>query len=354
MSNNSKKKPVELFSYDLNVDDISSEEEMGFDAFLNRASDKNNNKRKTVSNHEEIRKSKKREYDSPEDELVIMPSTSQNSKSNNPIKKKKPNPYDIMLAQIDDDKSQSKPNQISDPNMKQTMDRTRKLKTAIAQTQQSLNNSTSFDLIDEEEAQATDVKIVVDFQEKNRRFTFAVKKTEKFELLAEKLGGILSIPTNHINFKLYGQTIALRSSPNDHSIMDNERIVMSVTAPNQNAIVPRPIVKVANEVVLEESEDDDYKRELEELIKETQTNNTKPEKGNGTKKMLLHVCIPGQVKHQKFKMEPTEKFSKIIEAIYSEIGKKIKLQFEGETIAPNSSPNDYDMEGGEQIDGKFV
>jgi hypothetical protein len=349
----SKKKPVELFRYDLNVDEISSEEEIGFDAFLNRANDKSKSKKTVLNQNEEKEniKSKKREYDSTEeDDLVIMTSTSQNSKATNPTKKIKPNPYDYLLTRIDDDKIQPKSNQISDPSIKETLDRTRKLRATIAQSQQNLNKSTSFDLIDEEESEANDVKITVDYAEKNRRFTFAVKKTEKFELLAEKLGSILSIQTNHINLRLYGQEINLRKCPNDYSIMDGEKIIMVVKAPT----VSKPIVRtIPNEVVLEESEDDDYKKELDKLIMDTQAN-TKPEKGNGAKKMLLHVCIPGQAKHQKFKMEPTEKFAKIIESIYSEIGKKIKLQFEGETIEPNSCPNDYEMEGGEQIDGKFV
>jgi hypothetical protein len=352
----SKKKPAELFRYDLNVDDISSEEEIGFDAFLNRAKDKNADKKKTVSNpnEEKENRAKKRDYDSSEeDDLVIMPSTSQNSKSVNPTKKIKPNPYEYLLTRIDDDRNQSKSNQISDPSMAETLERTKKLKASIAQTQQSLNYKVnSFDLIDEDESEASDVKITVDFQERNRRFTFAVKKAEKFEFLAEKLGSILTIPTNHITFKLYAQEINLKNSPNDYAIMDNEKIVMIVKAPAASKPILSP-----KEVVLEESDEDDdgaeYKRQLDQLIMETQTNN-KPEKGNGPKKMLLHVCIPGQVKHQKFKMEPSEKFAKIIESIYSEIGKKIKLQFEGETIEPNSCPNDYDMEGGEQIDAKFV
>jgi hypothetical protein len=349
----SKKKPAELFLYDLNVDDISSEEEIGFDAFLNRANDKNADK-KTVSNRNEEKenRAKKRDYDSSEDDLVIMPSTSQNSKSINPTKKIKPNnPYEYLLTRIDDDRNLTKSNQISDPSMAETLERTKKLKASIAQTQQSLNyNSNSFDFIDEDDSETSDVKITVDYQEKNRRFTFAVKKAEKFELLAEKLGSILSTPTNHITFKLYGQEINLKKCPNDYSIMNNEKIILIVKAPAASKPILTP------EVVLEESDDDDgadYKRQLDQLIMETQTNN-KPEKGNGPKKLLLHVCIPGQVKHQKFKMEPTEKFAKIIESIYSEIGKKIKLQFEGETISPNSCPNDYDMEGGEQIDGKFV
>jgi len=284
LSRMSKKKPAELFRYDLNVDDISSEEEIGFDDFLNRANDKNGNKKKPVSNRNEEKenRAKKRDYDSSEeDDLVIMPSTSQNSKSINPTKKIKPNPYEYLLTQIDDDRNQSKSksNQISDPSMAETLERTKKLKASIAQTQQSLNyKSNSFDFFEEDEAEATDVKITVDYQEKNRRFTFAVKKAEKFEFLAEKLGSILSTPTNHITFKPYGQEIDFKKCPNDYSIMNNEKIIMIVKAPAASKPILSP-----KEVILEESDDDDgadYKRQLDQLIMETQTNN-KPEKGNG-------------------------------------------------------------------------
>ena len=51
---NPKKKADELFRYETLVDSISSEEEIGFDAFLNRGNDNNNKRKSSFSKKEGI------------------------------------------------------------------------------------------------------------------------------------------------------------------------------------------------------------------------------------------------------------------------------------------------------------
>jgi len=347
-----------LFEYNL-VDDIESSEDdmkqMGFDDFLNRGNDKNKRKNSITKKEEpSIKKAKKLSVieDEDDEDLVVMPVT-------NKTKIKLPN-YDYLLP-VDDDKSRpSTPKQITDPKMKETLQRTKKLKATIAQTQQSINfQATSFVFNDEEEDSSTTsvVKLIVSYtytDKKHRQFTFAVKKNEKFDLLAEKLSSILSIPAPHIQFKLYSVDISLNKCPSDYGLVDGEKITMVIAVPpakTQLAIQPKSINLQEEEN--DGDDDDEYKKELDKMISDAHLVVTnKPEKVNDGK-ISLHVSLPGQNKHQKFKILPTDSFSKLIDAIYKETGKKIKLQFEGDIINPNSCPGDHDMEGGEQIDGKF-
>jgi hypothetical protein len=353
-----ERKAIKLFDYN---DDIESSEEemnpMGFDDFLgNRGNDKNNKRKNSSAPKKEEKSNKKQRHsysEEEEEDLVVMPTTTKN-------KIKLPD-YEYLF---DDEKSRpSTPKQITDIKMQETLEKTKKLKATIAQTQQSINyKATSFEFDDEEDNSATNnvVKINVSYtygDKKNRQFTFAVKKLEKFELLAEILGGILSIPAPHIQFRLYNEVINLKKCPNDYSLMDGEKLIMNVTIPTakpQLAIQKSiNLQEDENEDEVDDGDDDEYKKELDKLISDARSGIvSKPEKVSDGK-ISLHVSIPGQNKHQKFKILPTDTFSKVIAAILKETGKKIKLQFEGEIIDPNMCPEDFDMEGGEQIDGKF-
>jgi len=352
---NLKKKPAELFSYGEIEDSISSEEEIGFDAFLNRNPSNNNNnnnnkRKKSASKKEEKSVKKMKNYSMSEeedDDLVIMPSTTT----------KKVQTYDHLFRPIEDpDKNRPfNKRQITDPSVNESLNRAQKLKDTIAQTQKSLRTSFEFRDDDEDEVNESPsnvVKLTINYVEKNRQFMFAVKKLEKFELLAEKLSSILGCPVGHIQFKLYNEVIELPKCPNDYDLMDNEKLMMTVKEPPAKP-QPQPIQKIILEEEEEEYEDDEYKKELDRLISDATSNNNSKPKDDGPKKISLHVSLPGQNKHKKFKILPTDNFAKLIDAIYKDTGNKIRLQFEGEIIDPNSCPQDYDLEGGEQIDGKF-
>jgi len=333
----------QLFNYKLEIIDSISEDDdlqIGFDDFLNRGNEKNNNinsKRKPTHTKEKGIKKPKYSFSEEEDELVVTP-----SENKKPIKIP-----EISLS------VHNRPLPIKDPSFLDSLDKTKRLKGLVAQSQSNCK-VTSIDLQHDEEARnPNSVKLLVHYPEKNRVLTFAVKMMESFELLAAIVSDILSIPKEQIQFKLYSQVIDLKKCPNDYGLEDGEKLTMALQLPFSNP-------KVATTIVIEEKEEkedeqDEFKKKLEALVNSCGNTSAKlADKENiGPKKISVHVALPGQTKHKKYKILPTDPFEKIILAIFNDTKKKITLEFEGEIIDPEDCPVDYDMEGGEQIDGKY-
>lgn len=360
-----KKNQDSLFRYNIVIEDSSSEDAPPIEVLL---SDKNNkNKRKysvpskplSSSNDKKAKFSHDPDEFSDDDLLIVSSSTNNRfaASAAKPVPAKQLSQevlrYNNALKSLDALPDKPMGPVIADQALQEKLAKTRRLKATIAHQQQTL--ALSNDRIDDDDVKQdpNTIILILRYQEGERQFTFAVKKSEKFQSLYEKISMMVGIPLEQLHIRFYHEVIEKNKTPHDYAMINQEKLSITRVLPKSAEPVKASKSNTnSNDLTATSGEGDlDF---LEELERKLQNPEEKPKSAGGSKKIVLHVALPDQTKHMKLKILPTEKFEKIIDILCNESGKKIRLYFDGEDLDPQSTPANEEMEDGFQLDAKYV
>jgi len=277
-----------------------------------------------------------------------------------PLKHQKYNPYTLPV----------------DQSVEQKLQEIRKIQYEVESTKRTLKRASSSSVakqqlvIEEDDYGHNDPNITVSIicaeTTPPSSWTFKVRKTDPLNKLAGYVADLLGQPLSHLRFKQYSLTLDVNQTPNHYAFIDDEIIKVEIITPSRNnssqnlaksassqnftkstqsldllddTPPPSPPANDADEDGL-----DDYSRMLEEKLKQTENQ----AKADDVPKIKLCLRIQGEKK--MYRIDPKKKFSELIAKIPTQPGKKIKLEFDGETLKPTDTPATHDMEDEDLID----
>lgn len=312
-----------------------------------------------------LRKRKKKKSDEEGDSEVEIINTRENGK------KKKQN-YEfttITYSESDDDlafldqlpvktsdfkeeDSSSDKDVKSNPKLKETLEALRNLREQSSKKKKSYPDEPDIVI-------AKDPSVVsLLFKNANTSYKLSVKREESFEVVKQIISKLSDIPETLLQLKYDGIPIILSDNPKSHGMEDDdvvyfERIQVTNTKPT--TITPLPSKTISLEDEPNQGDVDTIEKEIEKEIEQKLESalQTKLKADEEAKNNSIKLSVRNQTNQFKFKIQKTDPFSKIIAAVAAKQGisvDKIKLKFEGDTLSPDDTPNDLDMENGDLID----
>jgi len=234
---------------------------------------------------------------------------------------------------------------------------------AVRNFRQQYNRKKKKSLPDEPAVVVTKDPTIVSlvFKNGNTSYKLTVNKEDPFEVVKKIISKMADIPDSWLQLKYDGIPLRLSDTPKSYGMEDDdvvnfEKIQETVSKPKTDvtsSVTAKTIAldDIPNEPEEADPTDKEIEKEIEKKIESAIQ--TKLKANEEAKNNSIKLSVRTQKENFKFKIQKTDPFSKIIAAVASKQNlppEKIKLKFEGETLSPNDTPNDHDMENGDLID----
>jgi len=200
------------------------------------------------------------------------------------------------------------------------------------------------------------------FKNGNTSYKLSVNKEDPFEVVKKIISKMADIAESLLQLKYDGIPLRLSDTPKSYGMEDDdvvnfEKIQETASKPKTDVTSSVSAKTIALEDIPNEPEEEDptdkeIEKEIEKKIESAIQTKLKADEDAKNNSIKLSVRTQNQELF-KFKIQKTDPFSKIIAAVASKQNlppEKIKLKFEGDTLSPNDTPNDLDMENGDLID----
>jgi len=247
--------------------------------------------------------------------------------------------------------------------LSQTLEAVRNLREQVKKKQKLVPNSPEIII----SADPKTVQLIL----KNAKISYklSVNREDPFLDLKKIISKVTDIPEALLHFKYDGIPLGLSETPKSYSMEDDDVINFEMiqelpTTSKLKHMNPElstwtTSLDKSNQLNLKNvpPEPDITEKELEKEISQKIESaiQTKLKADEEAKINAIKLSVRTDSNQQtfKFKIQKTDPFLKIITAVATKqniLPEKIKLKFEGETLSPSSTPNDFDMENGDLID----